>query len=195
MKIAKTDLRQQCHKIREGLSPEQVRMSSQAVCAHLNSWPTFQQANTVLGFLAFRNEIDLSQLFERWPNKHWLMPRVVAGSELAPGQRSYLMLHSYDPTRLRRHRFGMLEPEPSLPSIHPGQVEVVLVPGVAFDPKGGRIGFGGGFYDRLLPLAHEAIRVGVTYEELVLESVPMEPWDCRVHWLVTSAGMTRIKQT
>lgn len=191
---AKAALRRDCHHIRAGISPEQVTGSSQAVCTHLSNWPPFQRATTVLSFLAFRNEIDLSQLFERWPSKRWLVPRVVEGTELAPGQKPYLLLHPYAPRRLVRHRFGMLEPESNLPIINPGEVEIVLVPGVAFDRQGGRLGFGGGFYDRLLPLANRSIRVGVTYEQLVLKTIPMEPWDCPVEWLVTPGGLIRTRQ-
>jgi 5-formyltetrahydrofolate cyclo-ligase len=176
------------------MSPEQVTGSSQAVCAHLGNWHLFQRATTVLSFLAFGNEIDLSQLFESWPDKRWLVPRVVEGTELAPGQKPHLLLHPYAPQRLVRHRFGMLEPESSLPIINPGEVEIVLVPGVAFDQQGGRLGFGGGFYDRLLPLANRSIHVGVAYEQLVLKTIPMEPWDRPVEWLVTPGRLIKARQ-
>jgi 5-formyltetrahydrofolate cyclo-ligase len=177
--------------MREGFSAKEVKASSEAVCAHLGNWPPFRRATTILGFLAFGNEIDLLPLMEHWPAKRWLVPRVVEESELAPDQKPYLSLHIYNPTRLVRHRFGMLEPEPSLPRIGPEEVEVVLVPGVAFDRQGGRLGYGGGFYDRLLPLAHRSVRVGVNYEQLVLDAIPMSPWDCYMEWLVTPRGLGR----
>jgi 5-formyltetrahydrofolate cyclo-ligase len=183
----KADLRRRCRRIRESMSPASVRVNSQAVCRHLNDWPTFRQAHTILSFLAFRNEPDLGQLFERWPGKRWLVPRIVARDGRAP----HLALHLYDPTRLLRHPFGMLEPAPDLPRVDPGQVEIILVPGIAFDRQGGRLGFGGGFYDRLLPLADRAIRVGVTYDELVLDAVPMQPWDCLVEWLAMPGGLVQ----
>ena len=185
----KAELRKQCNRIREALSPEEVRTSSEAVCTHLNGWPPFQQTDTVLGFLAFRNEIDLGQLFKHWREKQWLAPRVVEGKELQPGQKPYLVLHPFDPNHLVRHRFGMQEPEGGLPIVVPSEVQLVLVPGVAFDRQGGRLGFGGGFYDRLLPLASEAIWVGVTYKQLILDTIPMKPWDRHVDWLVTADGM------
>jgi 5-formyltetrahydrofolate cyclo-ligase len=187
----KAELRRRSGKIREGMPPEIVREKSKAVCDHLSNWRPFQQATTVLTFLAFGNEIDLNSLIERWPEKQWLVPRVVEGSDLSPGQKPYLMIHPYDPTRLVRHRFGMLEPDSSMPSIDPTDVDLVLVPGVAFDRRGGRIGYGGGFYDRLLPLANQSTHVGVTFEELMFASIPMEPWDCRVEWIVTPAGLIK----
>jgi 5-formyltetrahydrofolate cyclo-ligase len=173
------------------MSTEQVRLSSQAVCDHLSRWSLFRQADALLSFLAFRNEIDLGPLFERWPEKEWFVPRVVERGELAPGQEPYLALHTYDPQRLVRHRFGMLEPEHNLPIVNPSRINIVLVPGVAFDRRGGRLGYGGGFYDRLLPVASRSIRVGVTYDELLLDVIPMEPWDCPVDWLATPSGLTK----
>ncbi len=187
----KKALRRRCHQIRGKMSVEQVKRASRAVCDHLSDWPLFQQARTVLTFLAFRNEIDLSDLFGRWPDKHWLAPRVVEGAELKPEQRPYLTLHPYDPARLVRHRFGMWEPGKNLPVVDAGEVEMVLVPGVAFDRQGGRLGYGGGFYDGLLPQATQAARVGVTFDELVLDAIPMQPWDWRVGWLVTPSGLVK----
>jgi len=68
---------------------------------------------------------------------------------------------------------------------------LILTPGLAFDHQGGRLGFGGGFYDRLLPLATRGLRVGITYDELVLDAVPMQAWDCRVEWLATPGGLIK----
>jgi len=155
----------------------------------LSNWSAFHKAATVLTFLAFRNEIDLSPLFDAWPEKRWLAPRIAECTEPGPGQKRHLVLHLYDSTKLVPHRFGMLEPDTSLAIVDPSEVEMVLVPGVAFDRQGGRLGYGGGFYDRLLPLTGNAVRVGVTYDELVLDAIPMEPWDCRVDWLATPAGL------
>lgn len=183
--IDKAALRRRCREMREGMSPAKVRSSSRAVCLHLANWPLWRRAHTVLGYLAFQNEIDLSPLFGSWPDKRWLVPRIVQ----EPGPRPYLVLHPYDPLRLVRHRFGMLEPDPTLPTVDPDQVELILVPGVAFDRQGGRLGFGGGFYDRLLPLARRATRVGMSYDELLLDAVPIQLWDCRVEWLVTPSGL------
>ena len=190
MMLDKARLRRQCHQIREGMSADTVSAASRDICDHLSRWPIFLRANTVLGFIAFRNEVDLGPLVERWSQKHWLMPRVVEGTELVSGQKPHLALHSYIPEHLKRHRFGMLEPLPSAKRIDPSEVEVILVPGVAFDHKGSRLGYGGGFYDHLLPLASQAVCIGVTFEELVLDAVPMDPWDCNMAWLVTPAGVT-----
>jgi len=172
----KPELRQRLCTLRECMSAEEVTAASIALCRRLAAWPPLLQAHTVLAYLAFRNEPDLSHLFTLRPDLQWVVPRI------APGRR--LVLHPYDPARLVRHRFGMLEPSADLPLVDPATLDVVLVPGVAFDRQGGRLGFGGGYYDRFLPTT-PALRVGIAFDPCVVEELPCEPQDQRVDWVVT----------
>jgi 5-formyltetrahydrofolate cyclo-ligase len=104
-----------------------------------------------------------------------------------------MSIHRYDPDRLVRHRFGMLEPDPDLPEIGPGEIDIVLVPGVAFDWRGGRMGFGGGYYDRFLPTT-PALRVGVTYDSCLVDTLPCAEHDQPMDWIVTPDGLFRTEQ-
>jgi len=177
--MGKYELRRDFCTLRECLPPEEVAAASVALCQRLAAWPVLRQARVVLTYLAFRNEIDLSPLFEHLPEKRWVVPRV-------EGRR--LVLHPYDPTRLLRHRFGMLEPAVDLPAVDPATLDVALVPGVAFDRQGGRLGFGGGYYDRLLPTT-PALRVGVTYDGCLTDELPCTEADQRMDWIVTPGGL------
>jgi 5-formyltetrahydrofolate cyclo-ligase len=78
----------------------------------------------------------------------------------------------------------MLEPAADLPAVDPRTVDVVLTPGVAFDRHGGRLGFGGGFYDSLLPTT-PALRVGVVHDCCLVDELPCDENDQRVDWIVT----------
>jgi 5-formyltetrahydrofolate cyclo-ligase len=171
----KTSLRKRFQALRESLTPEEVRASSLAFCQQVADWPPLRQARTVLTYLAFRNELDTSLLFRLLPEMRWLVPRISGGN---------LVLHRYDPTHLVRHQFGMLEPDPHLPVVDPAAVDLVLTPGIAFDRRGSRLGFGGGFYDRFLPTT-SALRVGVVYDTCLADELPASDNDQRVHWVVT----------
>jgi 5-formyltetrahydrofolate cyclo-ligase len=171
----KERLRQQFCTLRECLPETDVAASSAAICRQLAAWQPLAEAETVLTFLAFRNEPDLSALFRLLPHIRWAVPRI-------EGHR--LRLHAYDATRLIRHRFGMLEPDPAVPEISPEALDVVLAPGVAFDRHGGRIGFGGGFYDRFL-ITTPALRVGVTHSACLAEELPCQPHDQRMDYVAT----------
>jgi 5-formyltetrahydrofolate cyclo-ligase len=173
----KPQLRHQFCSLRECLPTEEVADASAALCQRLAAWPPLQQPNqlSVLTYLAFRNEPDLGLLFALLPHVRWTIPRI-------EGRR--LVLHPYDPARLVRHRFGMLEPAADLPVVDPATLDLVLVPGVAFDRRGGRLGFGGGYYDRLLPTT-PALRVGVTYDCCLADELPCSEHDQRMDWVVT----------
>lgn len=71
---------------------------------------------------------------------------------------------------------------------HPGQVDVFLVPGIVWDLRGYRVGFGGGFFDRLLAAGRQdAVKIGLAFEEQILPVLPEDPWDIPVDRLVTEA--------
>jgi len=177
----KDHLRRHYRALREDLSTEEVTAASIAICRTLAEWPPLQQAEHALTYLAFRNELDPSYLFELLPHIHWAVPRV---------DRQQLMLHTYQPDRLVRHRFGMLEPAADLSPVDASMLDIVLVPGIAFDRHGGRLGFGGGFYDRFLPTT-PALRVGVTYDHCLAASLPMTEHDQRMDWVFTPTQQIR----
>ena len=170
----KAQIRHQFKTLRENLAAKEVAAASETICQQLAHWEPLQSARTVLTYVAFQNELDLSSLF-RLSHIRWAVPRV---------EGSRLILHAYDPDRLVRHRFGMLEPAADLPVISPVELDLVLTPGVAFDRQGRRIGFGAGFYDRLLS-STPALRVGVTYDRCLAEEVPVTERDQWMDWVVT----------
>lgn len=152
-----------------------------AVVAALAAWPPLREARVVLGYLAFGSELDLAPLFV---GRTVLVPR----SHERPAPR--LTLHRLEPGRIERHRWGMLEPPRDAPEVDPAEVDVALVPGLAFDRRGARLGYGRGFFDRLLPrLRPDALRVGVAREALVAPRLPCEPHDVAMTHLATEAGV------
>ena len=175
----KPELRYHFLRLRESLSPQEVAIASAAICQRLADWAVLRRAQTVLTYLAFRNEPDLHLLFDLLPRIHWAVPRI---------ERQRLVLHRYDAARLVRHRFGMLAPTVGFPVVDPAALDVALVPGVAFDRRGGRLGLGGGYYDRLLPTT-PALRVGVTYDECLADMLPCGEHDQRMDWIVTPSGL------
>ncbi len=174
----KSELRSHFIRLRESLSPQEVTAASAALCQRLVDWLANQPSNQILTYLAFHNELDLGDLFDLLPHIHWVVPRIVKGRRM--------LLHSYDPARLVRHRFGMLEPAADLPVVDPATLDIVLTPGTAFDRRGARLGFGGGYYDRFL-LTTPALRVGITYDNCLAGEgkLPCDEHDQRMDWVVT----------
>jgi 5,10-methenyltetrahydrofolate synthetase len=181
----KSRLRRSCKSIRKELGDEVRSKACQLICTHLAAWEAFQNAETILTYMPIRDEVDLCPLLAEYPQKRWLLPRII------PGEEGRMTFHPYDPNNLIVHPFGMAEPAPHLLQVSPAEIQLVLAPGLAFDHNGWRLGYGGGFFDRFLQ-DFEGMSVGVVYRALLLESVPHGEYDIPMNWLVTEDGLIKV---
>ncbi len=153
---------------------------SEQVSAHLGAFLRDRGAQRVLAYRALPGEIDVSALAGHF---ELLAPR----ARFRPSPR--LTLHPWA-SATEVSRFGALQPPAGAPQMPLSGVDAVLLPGLAFDVLGRRLGYGGGFYDRLLP-GYGGLSVGVVQAALVVPRLPAEAHDCPVGWLATEAGVTR----
>jgi 5-formyltetrahydrofolate cyclo-ligase len=177
----KVELRRSLLKTRTSLAPESWREASDRLCAHLQATPALIQARTVLAYFSFRQEPDLSPLFEL--AQTWGFPRCV-------GQD--LQWHRWSPGQERQSgAFGILEPPSQAPMLTAAEVDLILVPCVACDVRGYRLGYGGGFYDRLLstPDWEQIPTIGICFEGARLERLPIDPWDQPLRSVCTDRGL------
>ena len=161
--------------------PEPV---SRAVTEGIIAWLAGPDApeGTVVIYLPLPDEVDVTPLLDD-------VERAFAVTRTP--SRGALTLHPADTPR-ERHRYGFEQPVAGAPTVDPAEVGVVLVPGLAFDRSGGRLGRGGGYYDRFLPtLPSHAARVGVVPEQLLVEVVPTDRHDVPMTHLATRRGVHR----
>ena len=157
---------------------------SEAVCIGLGGFPPFHHAETVLTYLPMESEVDLRRLIAAADTKRWIVTRTP--------ERGPLTLHVHGGAT-ETHRYGFEQPIDGTAEIAPDTVDLALVPGLAFDLFGNRLGRGAGYYDRLLPLLKPgAVLVGVTPEALVVDSLPSEVHDVRVQWLAAEEGVVGV---
>lgn len=153
----------------------------------LFAWMSKRLPGTVSAFLAMSGEVDVSPLFTRLPGWRWVLPRVEPDKSLTFRDR--------DVPR-ETHPFGMEQPADAGPVVPLHEIDVYLTPGLAFDLAGGRLGNGGGFYDRILSKRRsDSVAVGITIESRVVEAVPMLAHDQRVDWVATERGVTECSTT
>jgi 5-formyltetrahydrofolate cyclo-ligase len=152
------------------------------ICAYISNNLAFQQAKHVLTYLAFDSELDLSQL-QQDQSKTFYVTRTW-------GKRRGLSIHRLEPEQLETHPFGYRQPPANAAVIAPAVIDIALVPGLCFDRQGTRLGYGLGFYDRLLPeLRPDVQRIGITAEALLVPKLPRESFDIPMTQLVTEAGL------
>lgn len=180
----KNQSRQQCRQIRQALGAETRLQASQAICAQIEAWTVFQQAQVVLTYLPMKSEVNLPPLLERYPQKSWLVPRIIPEAEHS------MVFHPYDPKRLVQHPFGMAEPAADLPVVSSVEIQLALVPGLAFDQHGWRLGYGGGYFDRFLQ-NFSGVSLGVVFNTLLLENLPHNEYDVAMNWIVTEKVLFR----
>ncbi|WP_315789466.1 5-formyltetrahydrofolate cyclo-ligase [Fischerella sp. JS2] len=181
--MEKPQLRRSLLKQRQSMSVAQWKQKSDRICTNLFSLPQFIQAKTVLAYFSFRQEPDLSLLFENTLAKIWGMPRCVGDSLLWHQWTHYEAVQIGD--------YGIPEPAPNAPIISYEQVDLILVPCVACDHKGYRLGYGGGYYDRLLAAPEWANKstIGIVFDFAYLPQLPIDPWDKPLHAVCTETKL------
>jgi 5-formyltetrahydrofolate cyclo-ligase len=182
---AKSELRQ---KIRAALGKISlaVRMvESLELCARLE--PQLQSAHRILFFAPLPDELDV------WPLLEKLLPakRICALPAFDPAAQLYSSRRVTNlETDIFTGKFGISEPLLECEEIPLDQFDLVLVPGMAFDIHGNRLGRGRGFYDRILAAA-SGVKCGVAYDFQLLEQIPVEPHDAKVDFIFTPTRCVR----
>lgn len=171
---SKLEIRREMRALRETF-----RDSGESRCAleRLTALPEWNAAHTVLLYSSIPGEVDTSELFSEWSGTKRLVLPLVVGDDL--------VLKEYRPGSLVPGYKGIMEPREDAPSVEASDIELVIVPGVAFDASGRRLGRGKGYYDRLLPRLH-CPKVGLAFDWQIVGSVPVDEWDVPLDRVVSS---------
>jgi 5-formyltetrahydrofolate cyclo-ligase len=183
LKRQKRALRREARARREGLSPGERERMSDEVAENVFALPAVADATTVMTFSSFGSEVDTGPIIERLERdgRRVALPRVEGRDIVAVAHRSG------DP--VRRTSFGALEPAGG-EKVPPEEIDVVIVPGLAFDRSGHRVGYGRGFYDRFLAaLRPDALTVGICFSVQLVDEVPQGRDDRPVDLVMTEHGL------
>lgn len=185
-KGSRAELRQQMLTRRDRLPEPQRQEKSRALAARLGSLDCFRQARTILFFASFRSEVDTFFLMGQA-----LEQGVQVAAPLSVTQEKELKVFAISDISadLVPGYQGILEPDPQrCPQLDPVILDVVIVPGSVFDRHGGRMGYGGGYYDRFLAnRAPQATRVGICFDLQLVDEVPMAAHDQYLDYVVTES--------
>ncbi|WP_438444687.1 5-formyltetrahydrofolate cyclo-ligase [Gorillibacterium sp. sgz5001074] len=188
----KSVLRRSVLKLRESLDPSERRLKSERLCGRLLSvladHPGLAGGGGLFMYMPFGHEPDIFPVAE-WCWKQGI-PVIVPKTIREPRR---LRLHRIQgPELLAPGTWGIPEPLAGAPEADAGDIVAVLVPGVAFDRSGGRLGYGGGYYDRFFAELRQAgrkpLKLAPAFEIQLVEEVPMEPHDERMDLIMTETG-------
>ncbi len=190
--VVKKKLRTEIRQKLSALDPTVAHAKSMAACLKLVAQPEFAKARSIMIYLPMSGEVDIGPIALRG----WQDQKTIAAPKLAWDQRHMI------PVEIRSLETGLVKTDrPAVPNLRepatgePVPVEMldlVIVPALAYDRKGNRLGRGAGFYDRFLAQSHfHGVSVGLAFHEQVLDSLPVQENDIPVNMLVTDEEVLR----
>lgn len=180
---SKAALRLQLRSRLQRLGAAEREAAARSLCNRLRVQSQWKRAGSILFFAPLADEPDI------WPLVATALAeaKCVALPSFVAGTNSYAARRILDPMRdLVSGKFGIREPSELSPEMELNQLDLVLVPGLAFDPHGRRLGRGKGFYDRLLRFVCGA-KCGVAFDEQIVDAVPVGPLDIPLNCILTPA--------
>lgn len=183
MNQIKNELRQLIYNKRREVNDELKEHWDATILQKLLESEFYKNAQVIFTYVSFQGEVDTIKFIEAAlsEGKTICIPKVISKKE---GMEAHIITSLAE---LEKSSYGILEPQSDSPLINPLDIDLLIMPGVAFDKTNGRIGYGGGFYDRYLkkinPKAH---KIALAYNFQIFDHIPMDEFDERVDFIITN---------
>jgi len=173
--MEKSDIRRKIRRLRMMLSDAEKEQAAEEVFSQLENTPAFMMADNILIYHSLPDELQTIAFLKKWNGrKHFFLPRV---------NGVHLDLLPYIECELEKGAFDIEEPSGNN-FADVDDIDLMIIPAVAFDRKGNRLGRGKGFYDRLLATS-KATKIGVGYEFQLMDEIPSEVHDVPMNMVIT----------
>lgn len=171
----KKALRQEIRKLKKTHSPKELAEQSTMIMQKLAIHPDFEKAETVMLYASLPDEVNTMDFLSEWKSRKQIILPTVVGDDIIPVELT-------DECKMVEGDFHIWEPEN-----HPytGKLDLIIVPGMAFDPHGHRLGRGKGYYDRFLTKYPEVKTIGICFDFQYIEEIPTEPHDKIIDEILT----------
>lgn len=190
--MPKSKLRKDYLALRAQISPDDAGLRSQAIARAVLSLPEYAEAETLMAYAALPGEVESSGIVSvaLGQGKRVCLPKVRRPPRHPCHQLVACVIDDF-PGDLQPGVFGVLEvPDGRERIVRPPEIDLILIPGLAFDRSGFRLGYGAGYYDRFLDQSGlRAVTVGVCFSVQLAASLPSAPHDRRVQYVVTEEGV------
>lgn len=185
--IAKNEIRKRNKKLRAALDKWEAAEKSRLASEYFLKSEIYKKAGQIMLYMPLGNEIDTADMIKAAfkDGKKVVLP--VTDGETGLITPCYIT----ENTQFRQGAFSVSEPQ-NCESADMERTDVIIVPGIAYDKKGGRVGFGKGCYDRLLT-ASDAVKVGYCYDFQICEEIDTEEHDIKMDYLLSESGMVKCR--
>jgi 5-formyltetrahydrofolate cyclo-ligase len=175
--MTKAELRKQIRLLKQQHTAEELMMMSRHAIQRMEAHPSFMSAQTILLYHSLPDEVDTTDLITQYTDKKTILLPTVVGNDLE--------LHIFNTKcETKTGAFGIIESEGTLFTDY-SQIDLAIIPGMAFDKNSNRLGRGKGYYDRLLPLLH-CPKIGLCFSFQFLDSIPCEKYDIPMDEIITT---------
>jgi 5-formyltetrahydrofolate cyclo-ligase len=186
----KAEIRQRRRAVRGAMPADARETRSKAICERVVQLPEFDRARTVLAFVSMRTEVQTHAAVEaaRSAGKR------VCATRMGEDLENLVVVEWRADDPLEESGYMFSQPSADSPVVPDDEIDLVIVPALALDERGHRIGFGKGYYDRLLPRLTSAFRAGVVFDFELMTEIPDRPGDEPVDAIVTDARLLRTER-
>ena len=176
----KQGIRKKHLKKRNNLSKKSLEQKSKKIAERLFRTEEFKKAETIMAFVSINNEPETRSILE----EAWRLDKRVCVPLTNFSNNEIIPVEIKNLAELEEKKFGLLEPKNAEKKIAASNIDLVLVPGVAFDCTGNRLGYGKGFFDRFLEKAR-CNTIGLCFEQHLEQKLPAEQHDKKVGKIIT----------
>lgn len=182
----KGEIRKRILNLRNAMPVEAIAAKSSEIVRRLTELREIRESSALMVFLSFGSEVVVDGLIE-WG---WEAGKRIVVPLCRPEGRVLTPCRIDSFAELETGHYGIREPKADCLRVVPsGEIDAVLVPAVAFDRRGYRVGYGGGYYDRFLPKVPQAAKIGATFACQIVPEVPRDRFDVQVERIVTEEGI------
>lgn len=172
---------------RSFLSEEEVKLNSQNIIEKILSLKEFKKSFSIMCYIDFKKEVETREFIRICLDKK----KRVSVPVIVSADNGLKMMIASEITSieddLEQNKFGIFEPKKEIiKEVKPDEIDLIIVPGLAFDVFKNRLGYGGGFYDRFLEnTGLDCLKVGIAYDFQIIDKVPVEEYDKKMNNIIT----------
>jgi 5-formyltetrahydrofolate cyclo-ligase len=180
--VTKKEIRKMTQEIRDNIDPAEKNSLDEMIIKNLFSWDIYKNSAYIFCYVSFRSEIDTSKILRSAMSecKTVTVPKI----DLKSGSMRAFQLENID-RDLAPGEYGILEPRSYCREAEYQRIDLIIAPGLGFTNNGGRLGYGGGYYDRFIKKNRNIPVCALTYDRLVLDYLPVKDHDVPVDYLIT----------